>query len=135
MREFHAAVVTYSRPLFSTNNYFHAVFEAAKAYDRAVKDKARAARFGSDLMLSVWGDKGSLKVKERAGASNESIQDGVKFLSAGLMQAIRNPGAHDAADSWSMTQQECLEVLSLISFLFRKLDEAERHDEPKKSGA
>ncbi|MCL4520128.1 MAG: TIGR02391 family protein [Firmicutes bacterium] len=38
------------------------------------------------------------------------------------MQAIRNPTAHEPAIQWPIDEQDCLDVLSFISFLFRKLD-------------
>jgi len=47
-------------------------------------------------------------------------QDGIKFLSTGLMRAIRKPTAHEPTDS----QHDFLDHLSFISFLFRQLDKA-----------
>ena len=76
-------------------------------------------------MLEVWGcDKGVLKITSCASQTDTDVQDGIKFLSAGLMQAIRNPTAHEPAILWPINKQDCLDVLSLISFLFRQLDKA-----------
>ena len=47
-RNFHPEVVTHARKLFLQGNYFHALFEAAKAYNREVKGKARSQRDGSN---------------------------------------------------------------------------------------
>ena len=52
------------------------------------------------------------------------MQDGVKFLSAALMNAIRNPTAHEPAVDWPISLPDCLDILSFISFLFRQLDKA-----------
>ncbi|MBB6062799.1 uncharacterized protein (TIGR02391 family) [Thermosipho japonicus] len=123
-RNFHSEVVKHARKLFLQKNYFHAVFEASKAYNKAVKEKACSNKEGASLMMEVWGCKGVLKITRCETDTDENVQDGVKFLSSGLMRAIRNPTAHEPALDWPIDKQECLEILSLISFLFRQLDKA-----------
>lgn len=123
--DFHPEVIKHCKNLFLQGNYFHAVFEACKAYNLLVKQKAQGTRDGAPLMLEVWGcDKGVLKITPCASQTDMDVQDGIKFLSAGLMQAIRNPTAHEPAILWPINKQDCLDVLSLISFLFRQLDKA-----------
>ena len=41
-----------------------------------------------------------------------------------LMQAIRNPTAHEPAVDWPISKVDCLDILRFLSFRFRKLDEA-----------
>src|SRR5947209_2402063 len=48
----------------------------------------------------------------------------VGALSAGLMSAIRNPTAHEPAVDWPISLDDCLDILSFISFLYRQLDKA-----------
>lgn len=127
-RGFHAEVIRHSRTLYLQRNYFHAVFEASKAYNKAVREKAESPKDGQDLMLAVWGcDKGVLKITPCMSDTDRNVQDGVKFLSAGLMAAIRNPTAHEPAMEWPISREDCLDVLSFVSFLYRKLDAAVRH--------
>lgn len=127
-REFHPQVVKHARKLFGQGNYFHAVFEAAKAYNKEVRGKARSSQVGGPLMLSVWGcEKGVLKITPCTSDTDRNVQDGVKFLSAGLMRAIRNPTAHEPAVDWPISREDCLDILSFVSFLFRKLDHAVYH--------
>jgi uncharacterized protein (TIGR02391 family) len=124
-RCFHPEVFKHSRKLFVQGNYFHAVFEAAKAYNKAVRDKSKSHRDGEALMLDVWGwDKGVLKVTRCESETDRNVQDGVKFLSAGLMRAIRNPTAHEPAIDWPITKEDALDILSFVSFLYRQLDKA-----------
>lgn len=123
-RNFHAQVVTHSKSLFLQGNYFHAIFEASKAYNSEVKTKARSTKDGKDLMLSVWGCEGVLKVTTCQTDTDRNIQDGIKFLSGGLMSAIRNPTAHEPAITLPIGKQDCLDILSFISYLFRQLDKA-----------
>jgi uncharacterized protein (TIGR02391 family) len=124
-RRFHGTVTLHSRKLFLEGNYFHAVFEAAKAYNVEVKKKAQSTKDGQALMLDVLSaDKGVLKITACVSDTDRNVQDGVKFLSAGLMQAIRNPTAHEPALDWPITREDALDVLSFLSFLFRQLDKA-----------
>ena len=124
-RQLHPEVVRHARDLFIQGNRFHAVFEAAKAYNHAVKTKTRTQLDGEKLMLNVWGCKGgTLKVTRCESDTDHNVQDGVKFLSAGLMRAIRNPAAHEPALEWPLSEEDCLDILSFVSFLFRQLDKA-----------
>lgn len=76
-------------------------------------------------MMSVWGCSGGvLKLTPCQTDTDINIQDGIKFLSGGLMSAIRNPTAHELAVDFGVNKEDCLDILSFISFLFRKLDNA-----------
>ena len=124
-RRCHATVTLHSRKLFLQGNYFHAVFEAAKSYNVEVKRKAKSIKDGQALMLDVLGaEKGVLKITPCVSDTDRNVQDGVKFLSAGLMQAIRNPTAHEPALDWPINREDALDILSFLSFLFRQLDKA-----------
>ncbi|MEO8139349.1 MAG: TIGR02391 family protein [Gemmatimonadota bacterium] len=127
-RGLHPEVVKHGQSLFLQRNYFHSVFECSKAYNKAVREKARSSKDGQDLMLAVWGaDKGVLKVTPGKTDTDRNVQEGIKFLSAGLMAAIRNPTAHEPAVEWPIGRDDCLDVLSFLSFLYRKLDAAVYH--------
>jgi uncharacterized protein (TIGR02391 family) len=76
-------------------------------------------------MLEVWSaDKGVLKVTPCRTDTDRNVHDGIKFLSAGLMQAIRNPHAHETALDWPISKEDAMDILSFISFLWRQLDKA-----------
>jgi uncharacterized protein (TIGR02391 family) len=124
-RNLHSEVVTHSQRLFVQGNYFHAVFESVKAYNKDVKTKSQSDKDGQQLMLNVWGcENGVLKVTACESQTDKDFQDGIKFISGGLMSAIRNPTAHEPAITWNIDKQDCLDILSLISFLYRQLDKA-----------
>ena len=105
-------------------NYFHSVFEAAKAFNYAVKQKAQSDKDGQDLMMAVFSINGVLKLNSGMTETEKNVQDGVKFLSSGLMRAVRNPTAHEPAIDWPINKQECLDFLSMISFLFHQLEKS-----------
>lgn len=124
-RNFHSEVIRHSQKLFAQGNYFHAVFESSKAYNRDVKIKSQSDKDGQPLMLSVWGSEtGVLKVTTCQSQTDKDFQDGIKFISGGIMSAIRNPTAHEPAITWPIDKQDCLDILSLISFLYRQLDKS-----------
>ncbi|NUU75760.1 TIGR02391 family protein [Paenibacillus xylanilyticus] len=124
-RDFHPEVVKHCREFFIQGNYFHAVFEATKAYNYAIKDKSKSQRDGSSLMMDVLDAKnGVLKITKCSTESEVNTQNGIKFLSSGLMQAIRNPTAHEPKITWPVNKQDCLDILSFVSYLFRQLDKA-----------
>jgi uncharacterized protein (TIGR02391 family) len=124
-RNLHSEVVKHSQRLFVQSNFFHAVFESVKAYNKDVKTKSKSDKDGQQLMLNVWGcENGVLKVTACESQTDKDFQDGIKFISSGLMSAIRNPTAHEPAITWNIDKQDCLDILSLISFLYRQLDKA-----------
>lgn len=79
---------------------------------------------GESLMMDVFSIKGVLKLNSGQTETELNVQDGIKFLSSGLMRAVRNPTAHEPALDWPINKQDCLDLLSMTSFLFRQLDKA-----------
>lgn len=129
-RGFHEEVHRHSRTLFGQGNYFHAVFEAAKAYNKAVQAKAQSTKDGTALMQEVWSMNGVLKLNTGRSQTERNAQDGIKSLAVGLMQALRNPTAHEPALDWPIAKEDCLDMLSFISYLYRQLDKATYYTAP-----
>ena len=123
--QFHPEINKHCRKLYREGNYFHAVFEAVKVYNNLVKSKAELDDDGQSLMMKAWdSNKGLLKIKPSLSETDVSFHDGIKFLSAGLMSAIRNPTAHEPALHWPISEQDAADILSLVSFLLRQYDKA-----------
>ena len=128
-RNFHPAIMKNCKKLYFDEHYFHAVFEAAKIYHQLVQEKSQSLEEGQGLMLKVWNpEKGTLKITKCVSSTDKNVQQGIAFLSAGLMSAIRNPTAHEPAHLWPISKEDCLNILSFISFLLYKLDEAAYFD-------
>jgi len=123
-RNFHPIIYEHCLKLYKQGNYFHAVFEVAKVYNKLVKEKSTSKKDGYSLMMEVWGCEGALKVTGCETDTDKDFQEGLKFLSAGLMEAIRNPTAHEPALHWPISKEDCLDLLSFISYLLRQLDKA-----------
>jgi len=124
-RGFHPEVIQHCKRLFAQSNYFHAVFEACKVFNKQVQEKSQSTSDGANMMLEAWGcEKGTLKLTACISETDRNVQDGIRFLAAGLMRAMRNPTAHEPALHWPIEKQDCLDMLSFVSFLFRQLDKA-----------
>ena len=123
-RKFHQQIHQHCKQLYIDNHYFHAVFEACKVYNKMVRTKSKETRDGYKLMMAVWSPEGVLKITSCQSETDHNVQNGIKFLSAGIMQAVRNPTAHEPAIEWPISKDDCLDILSFMSFLFKRLDEA-----------
>ena len=123
-RNFHPEVRKHARLLFLEGRHFHSVFECCKAYDKYVREKSGIDKSGTELMGAALSLKGSLKLNTQRTETQRNEQEGVMHLSMGLMRAIRNPESHEPELDWPITEEDALDVLSVISFLYRKIDAA-----------
>jgi uncharacterized protein (TIGR02391 family) len=123
-RNFHKEIVTHCEQFYVQGHYFTAVSEACKAYNLAVKKKVSSTKDGRDLMLSELGKDKFVRCVPGNTESEQNLLEGIKFLSAGLIQGFRNPTSHETHKSWDIGEQDCLDILSLASYLFRQLDKS-----------
>ena len=123
-RQFHSKIIQHARKLFIEGNYFHAVFECCKVYNKEVREKSRIEDDGASLMSKAFSLSGPLKLNTQRTDTERNEQEGIMHLSRGIMSAIRNPQAHEPALNWPITLEDALDLLSFLSFLFRKLDKA-----------
>lgn len=123
-REFHPQVVKHGRSHFCRAAYFHAVFECCKAFDTVLQRNSGIEKSGQPLMSAALNLDGPVKLNSQESTSEKDEQQGVMYLCMGLMNAVRNPQAHEPELHWPMKREDALDVLTLISFLFRKLENA-----------
>ncbi|GAA0697981.1 TIGR02391 family protein [Dyella marensis] len=111
------------RNLFDNGHYSQATFEALKYLDEEVQRVSADTDFGKSLMMRVFGGTPpKLALNPGMTSSEQSEQEGYKFIFAGTMQGIRNPRGHTT--KISDDPDTCLDHLSLTSMLLRKLEEA-----------
>jgi uncharacterized protein (TIGR02391 family) len=65
-----------------------------------------------------------LKINSLRTETEQSEQKGFSNLLIGLFGAVRNPAAHAPKITWPISEQDALDILSLASFVHRKLDHA-----------
>ena len=123
-RGFHPEIVKHGRSHFCRGAYFHAVFECCKAFDTAIRNNSGSTKSGPPLMSEALNLSGPIKFNSQQKQSEKDEQQGVMYLCMGLMNAVRNPQAHEPELNWPMAREDALDVLALVSFLYRKLEHA-----------
>lgn len=130
-RSVHPEVLNYCRAELLDENYFHAVFEATKGVAERVRRLSGLQGDGADLVTKAFlGQQPILVLGPLITESEKSEQKGFANLLIGLFGAVRNPLAHAAKVNWPMTEQDALDIFSMVSLLHRKLDDAQRVDYP-----
>lgn len=123
-RKLHSEVIKHGRELFVQGRHFHAAFECCKAFDRFVSSKSQIDEHGDKLMGMALSLTGPLKLNSQRTQTEINEQEGTMHLCKGLMRAIRNPEAHEPQLDWTIDQQDALDILSMVSFLYRKVEAA-----------
>lgn len=122
-RNLHHEVTKHATNHFLQQNYFDALDECCKAFDKYVSEKAKSDKSGIQLMSSVLSpDNGTLKLNQCNTATEKNQQNGLKFLCMGLISKIRNPMEHEPQHDFQVGRQDALDILSLISYLYREID-------------
>jgi len=126
-RAVHEEVLNYCRAELLDENYFHAVFEAAKGVAERIRQLSGLSGDGADLVNRAFsGQQPVLALGALSTESERSEQKGFAHLLIGLFGAVRNPLAHAPKTNWPMSEQDALDVLTMISLIHRKLDLAKK---------
>lgn len=137
-RRLHSSVQDASYEDYKREDFYRAVEEVIKRYESITQSKSgQTALTGQGLITQVFGKDKPLSVsdkyKKRDGSdfsntTTENIEEGQKFLSMGVFAGVRNPLAHEEKvelkETGLFTENDCLDMLSLLSHLFRRLDDA-----------
>ena len=122
-RNAHSEVFKYCRAELIDENYFHSVLESIKGIAQRIRDLSGLTTDGAELVNSAFSVKiPVLSINSLATETEISEQKGFSNILVGLFGAVRNPTAHAPKISWPMTEQDALDLMSLISFIHRKLD-------------
>lgn len=138
-RHLHTEIRNAAQPDYVRSDFYRAFIEAVKRYINAVRLKSKSTNISDHGMMG--GEFGLGKVLQVAAKYNKPdgsrfhadtykcIEDGQKYLSMGIVTGARNPISHeeiaDLRDSKLFTEKDCLDMLSLLSHLFKRLDDAE----------
>lgn len=124
---------------YKRNDFYRAFIEAVKRYINTVRAKSKSnnatdhgmmgAEFGLGRVLQV-----AAKFNKPDGSkfhvdTYKCIEEGQKYLSMGIVSGARNPISHeeigDLRESKLFTEKDCLDMLSLLSHLFKRLEDAD----------
>ncbi|MEL4401013.1 TIGR02391 family protein [Shewanella algae] len=123
----HAEVFNYCRAELLDENYFHAVLEAIKGIAQRIRNMSSLTTDGADLVNTAFSVKNPiLKINSLTTDTEVSEQKGFSNMLVGLFGSVRNPVAHAPKTSWPMSEQDALDIMSTVSFIHRKLDNAKQ---------
>ncbi len=124
-REVHHEVLRFARAELLKDNYFHAVLEATKSVAERIRSLSNEVSDGSELIDACFGVSGGLPVlafNSLRTETEKSEQRGLINLLKGMFGTFRNPTSHAPKISWPMDEADALDLLSLVSYLHRRLD-------------
>ncbi|MBO6659998.1 MAG: TIGR02391 family protein [Roseivirga sp.] len=137
-RHLHPEIQDAAKADYQKEDYYRAFIEAVKRYINKVRLKSKE-NGGTDqsLMGSVFGLGKILQVTANFNKPDGSkfhadtykcIEEGQKLLSMGIVSGARNPISHeeivDLRESGLFSEKDCLDMLSLLSHLFKRLEDA-----------
>lgn len=123
-RRIHPEVLKYCSVELLQDNYFHAVFEAAKGLAQRIRDKSGIKTDGAALIDQVFSiERPILAINTLQNETEKSEHKGFASLLKGCFAAVRNPLAHGPKILWQ-GEDDAADYLSLISLLHRKLDDS-----------
>lgn len=125
-RNAHPAIAAYCRAELLTDNYFHAVLEANKGLFQRIRDISGVDTDGIALIEQVFSNNPVVIINNYITSSEKNEHTGFCNLLKGLCSMFRNPLAHEPKVEWPMSEQDALEILSIISYCHRRLDNAHR---------
>ena len=125
-RKVHPKVLEHCRAEVLQDNYFHAVLEAMKSITVRVRALSGLDGDGAELVDAAFGGRSPrLVINAFDTKSLRGEQHGFVSLLKGLYGMVRNPVAHEAKIEWQMPEQDAVDILTTISFVHRKIDQAE----------
>jgi uncharacterized protein (TIGR02391 family) len=130
LRNVHADVLTFCKAELLQDNYFHAVLEATKSVANKIRTRSGLTSDGANLATSAFalGQSGKplLAINPLTTDTHRSEQAGFTNLLIGLFGTFRNPTAHGEKIYWPIDEQDALDILSLVSLVHRKIDNARK---------
>ncbi|KXG42692.1 TIGR02391 family protein [Tepidibacillus decaturensis] len=126
-RAIHHEVEKYCIKDYLQKDYYDAVFEAAKGLAERVRQITGLTSDGSALFQKAFAKNdpyiffNSLKTE-----SEINEYTGLKELLESIFHLVRNPAAHTPKVNWKMDETKALDILTLISFSHKYLDECHK---------
>lgn len=117
-----------SNLLLKDTNYFHAVFEVTKG----VMDRLRAmasSKSDGNMLIDETLECGKrpfpiVALNRYDSPSLQNEQKGIAHLARGLVHAFRNVTSHEPQTTWTIPEEDALDMMAVASLIHRRLDNA-----------
>jgi len=144
-RHLHETVQEKSSNYYRQKDYYNAFLETMKKYSDAVRTKSESTVYpDASMMGHVFSEKnyilsviGNYKKQDGSSFSPDTIvniQKGQHHLSQGVVESGRNPLSHEEHTELNQSdlfsEIDCLDFLSLLSHLFKRLDNSTKVQSP-----
>jgi uncharacterized protein (TIGR02391 family) len=129
-RHLHPNIRDRIREYYENSQYGIAASEGVNIYCEIIRTLTNRIEDGAELVNAVFGRKPpppELQLNSLSTESEENIQDGQGHLSRGVITGFRNPISHGPIDTnvpAIFSELDCLNILSLVSYLTTRLDSA-----------
>jgi uncharacterized protein (TIGR02391 family) len=130
-RHLHENIRDRIRAYYELGQFGHAAREGVLIYIEHLQQLTGSADDGRALVNRIFNYNPPVLPKVQITAlttdSETNIQEGHAHFSRGLVTGFRNPIQHHPIDTTvpgMFTELDCLNILSLVSYLFGKLDDA-----------
>lgn len=123
-RLIHYEVAKYCIEDYLRKDYFDAVFEASKGLAERVRDLSGLTLDGGELFQTAFSIKDPFIIFNKLETESEKSEfKGLKELMEAIFHLARNPAAHTPKVNWRVDETKALDILTLISFAHKYLDE------------
>jgi uncharacterized protein (TIGR02391 family) len=124
-RGVHPEVLKHCREELLNEDYFHAVFSAAKSISETIRNRTGLTGDGAQLFQAAFGVSDPyLAINALTTESERSEQKGFVNLLNGIFGMFRHPRAHEVRAKWKTNEADAEEALALISYAHKRLDQA-----------
>lgn len=122
-RGVHEKIIEYTKAELVVENYFHSVFEAAKSVADRIRHMTGLHADGNTLVETAFSlQNPMIRINFLKDDSERSAHLGLANLIKGLFGVIRNPTAHTPKIMFPISEEEALDLMTVISLIHKRLD-------------
>ncbi|WP_404996816.1 TIGR02391 family protein [Caldifermentibacillus hisashii] len=126
-RAIHHEVTKYCIKDYLRKDYYDTVFEAAKGLAERVRTITGLSDDGVELFQTAFSTKDPYIFFNKLSTKSEVSEfNGLKKLLEAIFQLVRNPAAHTPKVNWKIDETKALDILTVISFAHKYLDECHK---------
>lgn len=119
----HSEVLKCCRDELLSQDYFHAVQEAAKSLCDRVRNMTGLTIDGTELFQTAFSiNNPYIAYNSLRTNSERNQQNGLKEMLCGVIHMVRNVTAHELRIHWNINEKDAIDILTQISYLHKLLD-------------
>lgn len=127
-RNIHFEVRKYCEKDYLRKDYFDAIFEATKGLAERVRLISGLSSDGNELFQTAFSIKDPYIILNKLSTESEKNEyNGLKEILIALFHLVRNPLAHTPKIHWRTEEEKALDILTIISFAHKYLDECSKN--------